>query len=619
MLGWLRSRISLALRLEPTPDASRTAEARFHLGNLHCSQGRLDDAEGAYRDALRLRPAYADALNNLGSLLRDTGRVAEAERALSDAVRLRPHFAEAHFNLGTLFVDLRRYSEAAGHLRSSLAVDPKQADAQYWLGNASMGLGDSRTACAAYEAAIQLDAGHARARWGLVMAQVPPVIDADAAPGAAAAAFTRELGKAAAWLDAQKPKDVHAIVGAQQPFYLAYVEGNHREALSEYGQLCTGLMSHWAASVGLPAPSTSSGAHCRVGIVSSHIHNHSVWNAIVRGWVEHLDPKRFELHLFHTGSVEDGETAWAERRVSTLHRGSRDWSQWARLLCDARLDVLLYPEIGMDATTVRLACLRLARVQLASWGHPMTTGLPTLDGYLSAEAFEPAGAAAAYREALFLLPRLGCSYRPFRTAAAVVDVADFGVAPTDRVLVCAGAPPKYGPRYDALWIEVAKQCRPCKLIFFRSAPPMLGEVFERRLAAAFARAGVDFASHVRFVPRLSQEKFFGLLARSHAMLDSPGFSGFNTAMQAIECGCPIVAWEGEAMRSRFASAILRQMGLDECVANDPATFVARAARLCNDKTYAEELRGRIAARREPLFGDRGTVDALGELLSKLSR
>jgi predicted O-linked N-acetylglucosamine transferase (SPINDLY family) len=117
--------------------------------------------------------------------------------------------------------------------------------------------------------------------------------------------------------------------------------------------------------------------------------------------------------------------------------------------------VLLYPEIGMDATTVRLASLRLARVQLASWGHPITTGLPTLDGYLSAQALEPAGAAAAYREALLLLPRLGCSYVPFRTPAAPVDVADFGVMPADRVLVCAGAPPKYGSRYDELWIEVA--------------------------------------------------------------------------------------------------------------------------------------------------------------------
>jgi protein O-GlcNAc transferase len=619
MLGWLRSRISLALRQAPPPDALRTAEACFHAGNLHCSHRRLEDAERAYRDALRLRPAYADALNNLGSLLKDTGRAAEAERALSDAVRLRPHFAEAHFNLGTLLVDLRRYSEAAGHLRSSLAANPNQADAQYWLGNASMGLGDSRAACAAYEAAIQLDAGHAKARWGLVMAQVPPVIDADTAPGVTIAAFMHELGKERAWLHSRQPKDPHAVVGAQQPFYLAYVEGNHRDALSEYGQLCADLMAQWAAGAGLPTPAASSGARCRVGIVSSHIHNHSVWNAIVRGWVEHLDPKRFELHLFHTGGVEDGETGWARQRVCTLHSGSRDWSRWAKLISDARLDVLLYPEIGMDATTVRLACLRLARVQLASWGHPITTGLPTLDGYISAESLEPPGAAAAYREALFLLPRLGCCYLPFRTPAAALDLSDFGVTSTDRVLVCAGAPSKYGPRYDSLWVEVARQCRPCKLIFFRSDPATLSEAFERRLASAFARAGVDFGSHVRFIPRLSQREFFGLLARSHAMLDSPGFSGFNTAMQAIECGCPIVAWEGEAMRSRFASAILRQIGLDECVCNDSATFVAHAARLCNDKAYAEEVRGRIAARREALFGDRATVDALGELLSKLSR
>ena len=608
MLGWLRSRLSLALRQAPA-----SAEASFHLGNQHCSQGRIDDAERAFRDAIKMRPGYADALNNLGSLLKDSGRIAEAERALSDAVRCRPNFSAAHFNLGTLLMDLRRYGEAADHLRSSLAAEPTQADAHYWLGNACMALGDARAACAAYEAAIRLDPGHAKARWGLVMAQVPPVIDADTPPGAVVSAFTRALGEIKAWLHAHPRSDAHAIVGAQQPFYLAYIEGNHRHALGEYGQLCVDLMSQWAARVGLPKPAALSATRSRVGIVSSHIHNHSVWNAIVRGWVEHLDP-RFELHLFHTSGVEDGEAAWAERRVASLHRGPRDWLEWAKTISEARLDVLLYPEIGMDTSTLRLACLRLARVQLATWGHPITTGLPTLDGYLSAEAFEPAGAAAAYREALFSLPRLGCCYRPFRTPPAPVDLADFGVAAADRVLVCAGAPSKYGAQYDALWVEVAKQCRPCKLIFFRSEPPSLGAPFERRLASAFARAGVDFQAHVRFVPRLSQENFFGLLARSHAMLDSPGFSGFNTAMQAIECACPIVAWEGEAMRSRFASAILRQMGLDECVCNDPATFVARAVRLCDDKAYADELRGRIAARREPLFGDRGTVVALGELL-----
>jgi hypothetical protein len=144
---------------------------------------------------------------------------------------LRPHFAEAHFNLGTLLVDLRRYSEA----RAPEVVARRRPgrSTQYWLGNASMGLGDSRAACAAYEAAVQLDAGHAKARWGLVMAQVPPVIDADTAPGATVAAFTRELGKAGAWLDAQKPRDAHAIVGARSRS-TSRMSKLHRDALSEH-------------------------------------------------------------------------------------------------------------------------------------------------------------------------------------------------------------------------------------------------------------------------------------------------------------------------------------------------------------------------------------------------
>ncbi len=199
-----------------------------------------------------------------------------------------------------------------------------------------------------------------------------------------------------------------------------------------------------------------------------------------------------------------------------------------------------------------------------------------------------------------------------------MDLADFGVSPGDRVLVCAGAPSKYAPRYDALWVEVARQCRPCKLIFFRSQSPTLSEPLERRLAAAFARAGVDFDAHVRFVPWMSQEKFFGLLTRAHAMLDSPGFSGFNTTMQAVECGRPVVAWEGDAMRGRFASAILRQIGLDECVCSDSAAFVAVAARLCNDPAYADGVRDRIASQREPLFGDRGAAAALGDLIQRLA-
>ena len=47
--------------------------------------------------------------------------------------------------------------------------------------------------------------------------------------------------------------------------------------------------------------------------------------------------------------------------------------------------------------------MRLARVQATPWGHPETTGFPTIDYYLSAEALEPPNAAANYTERLVAL------------------------------------------------------------------------------------------------------------------------------------------------------------------------------------------------------------------------
>src|SRR5205085_6968961 len=216
---------------------------------------------------------------------------------------------------------------------------------------------------------------------------------------------------------------------------------------------------------------------------------HSVWHAFVRGWVEHLDRSRFEVHLFHTGTVSDAETKWAAAHVERLHVGAGDWTAWAKAVSDARLDAVVYPEIGMDATRLRLSSLRLARVQLAGWGHPLTTGLPTLDGYLSAEAFEPADAQLHYSEKLHALPRLGCAYRPYGTRAQVPDLAQWGIASGDRMLVAPGVAFKYAPAEDALWAEIARRCAPCKLLFFRGSDAH-GARLEQRLRGAFETAGV---------------------------------------------------------------------------------------------------------------------------------
>ena len=68
---------------------------------------------------------------------------------------------------------------------------------------------------------------------------------------------------------------------------------------------------------------------------------------------------------------------------------------------------MFYPEVGMDPATCALAALRLAPLQIASWGHPVTTGLPTIDLFVSGELLEGPGAERHYHEKLIRLPGTG--------------------------------------------------------------------------------------------------------------------------------------------------------------------------------------------------------------------
>ncbi|HPC82170.1 MAG TPA: tetratricopeptide repeat protein [Thermoanaerobaculaceae bacterium] len=109
-----------ALRLRPV-----YAEAHSNLGNALAATGELDGAVQHHREALRIWPGNPKAHNNLGVVLARQGRPGEAVTELREALRLRPDYPEARGNLGVTLVALGRPEEALGHLEAAL---PARAD-----------------------------------------------------------------------------------------------------------------------------------------------------------------------------------------------------------------------------------------------------------------------------------------------------------------------------------------------------------------------------------------------------------------------------------------------------------------------------------------------------------
>ncbi|MCX6955935.1 MAG: tetratricopeptide repeat protein [Verrucomicrobia bacterium] len=139
-----------ALRFQPDYPA-----AHNNLGNALMKAGRVPEALRAYAEALRLDPHFAEAHSNLGNALLQSGRAAEAvphfERALRErpdypeadalqayleAIRLKPAYAEAYVNAGNALLQLERPTEAIAQYERAIALDPALTEAQFNLGSA---------------------------------------------------------------------------------------------------------------------------------------------------------------------------------------------------------------------------------------------------------------------------------------------------------------------------------------------------------------------------------------------------------------------------------------------------------------------------------------------------
>lgn len=579
----------------------------------HCSAGKLGEAEAALRAVLAREPDHGPALVLLGNVLNDLGRPAEAVPLYQRALERKPDSADALANLGNALQYLGRLEDAVACYRRAIALDPAHREAHLNLGNALESLDRQPEAVASFRRALALDPDFVEARWAIAMSQLPRVA-ADAGEARRCRDdFARELGELDEWFDARRGAQGHRAVGNQQPFALAYQEEDNRELLRRYGALCARLMQAWFDARGLAAPARRTpGKRLRIGVASQYFYDHSVWNALVRGWFEHLDPTRFELHAFHLGAQEDAETIRCRRRAARFHAGGRGLPAWVDTILESRLDALLYPDIGMDPMSAKLASLRLAPLQLASWGHPETTGLPTIDAYFSAQGMEPEGAQAHYTEQLVALPNLGCSF----PRSAVVPAPPQGEEP-DPLFVCPGTPFKYATQHDGVYAAIARRLGRCRFAFFvHQGRGDLAERLVQRMRGAFYDAGLRAEDFITFLPWLDRPSFYGLMQRADVLLDTIGFSGFNTAMQAVECALPIVTREGRFLRGRFASGILRRIGLQELVAGSDQQYVEIAVRLARDAGYRAGMRRHIEARRAVLFDDLAPIRAMEDYLAK---
>ena len=122
------------------------------------------------------------------------------------------------------------------------------------------------------------------------------------------------------------------------------------------------------------------------------------------------------------------------------------------------------------------------------------------------------------------------------------------------------------------------------------------------------------------IPWQPRREFYGLLGRCDVYLDTIGFSGFNTAMQAVECTLPIVTREGSFLSGRLGKRRTDgDAAFPELVANCEVNASGLAVRLARDVSYRQSVRERIVSARHILYDDVTPIRALEAFFERVAR
>jgi predicted O-linked N-acetylglucosamine transferase (SPINDLY family) len=292
-----------------------------------------------------------------------------------------------------------------------------------------------------------------------------------------------------------------------------------------------------------------------------------------------------------------------------VHYADRDLIGICECIAADKLDILVHLEFGMHPFTTKIAALRLARIQCLAWGHPVSSGLPTMDYFISSEMMEPPDGNDHYSEALVRLPNIGvCVPKPLKAASNRAR-ADYGLSDNRTGYVFPHSLFKQLPQYDWVFPAIAKQNPKSEFVYIeRDAHSVeAAQAFKARLAGAFRQHHLDANEYVRFVPQQGFQDFLRLLSLSDVYLDCIGWSGGMTTLEALSCMLPIVTMPGRFMRGRHAYGCLRRIGISETVAQSVEDYVNVAVRLGLDEAWKKAVISKQAANLHRLYDDRDCI------------
>ena len=585
--------------------------AHMNLGNIYKDLGNFDNALASTIKSLELMPNNPTAYMNLGSIYKDLGNFDKALAFTLKSLELKPDNPTAHMNLGSIYKDLGKLDQALASTLKSLELKPDNVSAHLNLASIYKDHGDIHETIRTYIKASELKPNDISLKLNSI-AQIDDIQASRERILAQRQQFEQGIEETITQMGLVfNGTPIH--IGA---FWLPYHNArNDKAVLSRTADAFTACNAFKNLINKSSLPKTSKddeSAEYKIGFYFDNPQlGHSV-NKLFSEIVHSVTTSGFNTWVI----MPPGRTDSKRETISSLSIGSLKLSSniftAIKQIRDLDLDLLIFTECTSSWYPYILSMVRLAQVQVGTWGNPVTTGSSEIDYYLSSSLIEPSDAQKHYRERLVKLSRLPSKYKSPDISQVKSDREKFRLEPSHTLIGIPQSLFKLHPDYDDVLEKIISRLPDTRYVLIEGQNKLQTD----RLKARWVKkAPITIASTI-FLPRMSQTDYLSLLETMDLLLDPIYFGSGNTFYEAMALGTPLVTMLGDYMRGRIVAGGYNQMKLERPpIAADIKDYIELTVRLAENAELRAQIKQEIkTAARQYLFDDQEAADEFIEFI-----
>ena len=296
----------------------------------------------------------------------------------------------------------------------------------------------------------------------------------------------------------------------------------------------------------------------KIGFFSEFFSNHTI-GKLFKGIIFKLDDSKFEVCVFHSENTKKSqifeEFLYAEINLNIKNIIlPKKFNKKLELIDKENLDIAFFPEIGMSTEFYFLSFVRLAKTQITSWGHPITTANESIDYFLSSKLLETDNAQKRFSEKLILFDYLPMFfYKP-----KIHNILSREEMTKKNIYFCSQSLIKIHPNFDEIINKILIKDKKAKIFFIQDK----SRIISKKLFERFKKTIPLNYERINFINQLSFEEYVNFCGSASVILDTIYFSAGNSFYESMFYGTPTITMPMKNLKSRVVFGAYKQMKIE---------------------------------------------------------